>query len=118
MNTEINKTRKIIGWVISSLLMILFLFSAILKFMKPEQLNGVGLTDWRIIIALGEIISGLLYFFPKTNLLGTLLLSSYFGGAIILHMTNGLSIMMPMVVLISVWVCSFIRNPELIAKLK
>jgi hypothetical protein len=72
------------------------------------------LGDWRIIIALGEIASALLFLFPKTNKYGTLLLSSYMGGAIIIHMTSGMSIFMPGAVLILVWVVGFIRNPELL----
>ena len=116
MNTEINKTRKVIGWVIAGLLLSLFIFSASAKFMHPEQTNAMKLGDWRLIIAMGEIISALLFLFPKTNLFGTLLLSSYMGGAIILHMTGGLSIMLPSIVLVLVWIGSFVRNPELLAK--
>jgi hypothetical protein len=114
---NISTPRKVIGWVISGLLTALFFFSASGKFMSPEQMNGLGLTDWRVIIAIGEIGSALLFLFPKTNIVGTLLLSSYMGGAIILHMTHGMSIMMPSVVLILIWVTSLVRNPELLFKL-
>ena len=116
MNTEISKTRKIAGWVIAGLLTVLYLFSAYGKFSSPEQMNGLKLTDWRVIIAIGEIASALIFLYPKTNIFGTLLLSSYMGGAIIIHMTGGMSIVMPSVVLILVWVVGFIRNPELLAK--
>jgi len=117
MSTEISKTNQIIAWVISGLLTALFLFSASGKFMQPEQMAQMKLADWRIIIAIGEIVSALLFLVPKTNKLGTLLLSSYLGGAIILHMTGGMSIVMPSVVLILVWITAFLRNPELL-KLK
>lgn len=117
MSTEISKTNKIIAWVISGLLTALFLFSASGKFMHPEQMEQMKLADWRIIIAIGEIVSALLFLVPKTNKLGTVLLSSYLGGAIILHMTGGMSIIMPSVILILVWITSILRNPELI-KLK
>jgi len=117
MSTEISKTNKIIAWVISGLLTALFLFSASGKFMHPEQMEQMKLADWRIIIALGEIGSALLFLFPKTNKLGTVLLSSYLGGAIIIHMTGGMSIAMPSVILILVWITGILRNPEFI-KLK
>jgi len=39
--------------------------------------------------------SALLFMFPKINRFGTLLLSCYMGGAIIIHMTGGMSIIMP-----------------------
>jgi hypothetical protein len=85
--------------------------------MHPEQMDQMKLGDWRVIIAIGEISSALLFLFQKTNKFGTLLLSSYMGGAIILHMTGGMSIVMPSVVLTLVWVVGFLRNPELL-KLK
>ena len=114
MSTEISKSSKIIAWVISGLLTALFLFSAFGKFMHPEQMVQMKLADWRIIIAIGEIASSLLFLFPKTNKLGAVLLSSYLGGAIILHMTGGMSIAMPSVILILVWITGILRNPEMI----
>lgn len=117
MNTGINKFRSVAGWVIAGLLTALFLFSATGKFMNPEQMDVMKLGDWRIIIAIGEIVAALLFLFPRTNIAGTLLLSSYLGGAIILHMTGGISILMPSVVLIFVWIGSLIRNQELYTKL-
>jgi len=112
--SNISKTRKIAGWIIAGLLTTLYLFSASGKlFMHPEQMEQLHLGNWRIIIALGEIGSAILFLIPKTNKLGTLLLSSYMGGAIIIHMTGGMSIVMPAVVLILVWLVGFIRNPDL-----
>jgi len=116
-NTEISKARKITAWVIAGLLTALFFFSSSAKlFFHPEQMGLMHLANWRVIIALGEIGSALLFLFPKTNIYGTLLLSSYMGGAIIIHMTGGLSIVLPSVVLILVWIVGFLRNPELIKK--
>jgi hypothetical protein len=116
-NTEISKSRKITAWVIAVLLTALFFFSSAGKlFLHPEQMGQMHLANWRIIIAIGEIASALIFLFPKTNIYGILLLSSYMGGAIIIHMTSGLSIVMPSVVLIFVWIVGFLRNPELIKK--
>jgi len=112
MSTEISKNRKIAGWVIAGLLTALYLFSASGKFLNPEQLKQMRLADWRIIIALGEIASALLYLFPKTNRFGTLLLSSYMGGAIVAHMTNNVSIVVPSILLILVWIGFYLRTPD------
>ena len=113
MNSEISKIRKIAAWVIAGLLTALFLFSATGKlFLQPEQMEQMKLGDWRIIIALGEIASSLLFLFPKTNKYGSLLLSSYMGGAIIIHMTSAMSIMMPSAVLVLVWIVLYLRNPD------
>jgi len=113
METTISKSRVIAGWILAGLLTALFLFSAYGKFANPAQLEQMKLGDWRIIIALGEITSTLLFLFPRTNKWGTILLSSYMGGAIIVHMISGLPIIMPSVVLFVIWVAGFIRNPEL-----
>lgn len=112
MSIEISKNKKIASWVIAGLLTALYLFSAIGKFTDPQQYEKMGIGDWRIIIALGEIASALLYLFPKTNRYGTLLLSSYMGGAIVVHMSTGVSIIMPSVVLILVWVGFYLRTPD------
>ena len=114
MSSEISKASQISAWVISGLLTALFLFSASGKLMHPEQMAQMKLADWRIIIAIGEIVSALLFLITKTNKLGTVLLSSYLGGAIIIHMTGGLPITMPAVILILVWITGALRNPEFI----
>ena len=111
---NISKSSKIVSWVIAGLLTALYFFSASGKlFLHPEQMEQMKLGDWRVIIALGEITSALLFLFPKTNKYGTLLLSSYMGGAIIIHMTGGMSIGMPVVVLLLVWLVGYLRNPGL-----
>lgn len=111
--TEISKTRKIAGWVVAGLLTALFAFSAAGKlFLQPEQMDKLHLANWRIIIAIGEITSALLFLFPRTYVYGTLLLSSYMGGAIIIHMTGGLNIAMPTAVLLVIWFGAYLRTPS------
>lgn len=113
MYSEISNIKKIITWVIAGLLTALFLFSAYGKLSNPGQMAGMKLADWGTIIAIGEIVSALLFLVPQTNKIGTLLLSSYMGGAIIIHMTNAMPITMPAVILIVIWAVAFLRNPEL-----
>ncbi len=116
---DILKTKKIAAWVLSGMLAVLFFYSAAGKlFLQPESMNQMHLADWRILIACGEIASALLFLFPRTNIYGTLLLSAYMGGAIIIHMTNGMSIAFPSVVLILIWGIGFLRNPQLLKILK
>ena len=116
-----SKTRKLIGWVIAGLITALLLFSAMGKFMMPEMAESFtkwGLGDWRTIIAIGEIISALLFLLPKTNIFGSFLLSAHIGGAIVVHMSNGEPFMFQSIVLILIWVTAFVRNPELLSKFK
>lgn len=114
MVTNNSKIANILSWTIAALLTALFLFSAAGKlFLNPGQMEQMKLADWRYIIAFGEVASVLLFLWPRTNKLGTLLLSSYMGGAIILHMTGGISIVMPAAILVLVWFVAWLRNPEL-----
>lgn len=113
MSSTISTTKKVTAWIIAGLLTALYLFSATGKlFLNPEQMEAMKLGDWRIIIALGEIVSALLFLFPRTTKYGALLLSSYMGGAIIIHMTSAKSIMVPSIVLILVWVVLYLRHSE------
>jgi hypothetical protein len=114
MNTTTSKSRVISSWILTGLLTALFLFSATGKLTNPEMMEKLKLGDWSTIIAIGEIISALLFLFPKTNKWGTLLLSAYLGGAIVAHMITVQSIIFPSVVLIVVWITSLIRNSELL----
>lgn len=116
MKTKIIKYRKIAGWLIAVPLTLLFLNSARGKILNPEMMNQLNLGSWTTLIIIGEIVSALLFLFPRTSIFGTVLLSSYMGGAIIIHMTGGSSILMPAAVLIFVWIGSIIRNPELLTR--
>ncbi len=121
-----EKTKKIIGWVLSGLLGALFLFSAFSKFSGAAgpMMEHFGFTSGETtLIAIGEVVSAVLFLIPRTQSLGTLLLSAYMGGAIATHMSaapgteelggEGIqSYVMPSIILVVVWVASLVRNPK------
>lgn len=118
---ELSKKRKITGWVIAGLITALLLFSAMGKFSMAEMAENFaiwGLGDWITIIAIGEIISALLFLFPKTNIFGAFLLSAHMGGAIVTHMSHGEPFMVQSFILILVWITAFVRNPALLYSFK
>ena len=112
-----NKKRKITGWVMAGLITALFAMSASNKLMgNPEMVTNFekwGLSSMMIVIALGEIISAILFLIPRTSVLGTLLLSSHLGGAIVVHMANGEPYIFQSIILVLIWVTSWVRNPEM-----
>jgi hypothetical protein len=112
-----NKWLRVVGWVLSGLLGALLLFSAAMKLSAaPPAVEGFskfGLKDWMLIIGVGELVSTLLFLVPRTAVPGTLLLSSYLGGAIVTHMQHGESIVGPSVFLVALWVAAGLRVPEL-----
>ena len=121
-----EKTKKIIAWILSGLLGVLFLFSAAGKFMGQSgpMMEHVGFTTSEVtLIAIGEVISVVLFLIPKTQSLGTLLLSAYMGGAIVAHMSaavaseelGGADIQNywpASIILLIIWLASVLRNPK------
>jgi uncharacterized membrane protein YphA (DoxX/SURF4 family) len=109
-----NSKEKIILGI--SILLALFLagFSGLGKLMGGEEVVKMftdgGINDWRTIIGIGEIISAILFAVPATQRFGTWLLSAYFGGAIMFHMTTGESILVPTAFLCIIWVLSILRK--------
>lgn len=88
-----NKTSKAKLWtsyVMSGLVILFMLLDSIMKFVKPQEVIdgtvalGFGVEHLPVIGALG-LISTLLYIFPRTTVLGAVLLTGYFGGAVATH---------------------------------
>lgn len=115
MEHTLSKGNRITGWVIAGLVTAMLVMSAVMKLVSPEMAANFerwGLGEWRVVIALGEIVSALLFLFPVTNRLGLLLLSSYLGGAILAHMSHAEPFVAPAVILVVVWVGGFVRDPQ------
>lgn len=112
-----QKIMSIVGWVLSGLLGAALVMSAGMKFFPPEemvkQMKDSPLLGWILIIGIGELVSAILFLVPRTAVPGTLLLSSYFGGAIVAHMMQRESILVPSVFLILIWTAATLRLPEL-----
>jgi len=91
MQTTISKTQRWISYGMSGLIILFMLLDSIMKFVKPpEVIEGtlaLGFAEHHlpIIGALG-LISTLLYALPRTSILGAILLTAYFGGAVATHL--------------------------------
>ena len=117
-----QKTRKIIGWILTGLLGILLLSSAAMKLMGGDEAAknaaAFGLTAGSLqFIGVIEIISFVLFAIPRTGLLGTLLLAAYLGGAIVTHLEHALPFIVPVIIQCIVWITAAIRFPELSTRL-
>lgn len=113
-----QKTQRIIGWVLSISLGLLFATSAFFKLVQNEtivaQAAAVGFsTGTYRLIGLLEIVSLFLFLLPRTGLLGTLLLAAYMGGAIATHLQHGQPIVMAVAVQALLWIAATLRFPEL-----
>jgi hypothetical protein len=89
METQsISKSRIWTGRIMSGLVIVFMLFDAITKFIQPEPViqstvNELGFQDHHLfIMGLSGLIGTILYAFPATSILGAVLLTGHFGGAI------------------------------------
>lgn len=128
-----EKTKKIVGWVLSGLFAAFLAFGAFGKLtgneMPMTMLGHFGFTESEItMIGVGELISAILFLIPKTSSLGTLLLSAFFGGAIASHMAAGAAdsealagiqdYTFPAVFLVITWAIAIFRNPQTLSSFK
>lgn len=113
-----SKTITIIKWVLAGLVAFVFVGSSFGKFTASAESIAMGAQfglDASAFQTLGtvELISALLFLYPRTGVLGTLLLTAYMGGAIATHLTHGISVVAPCVILAFVWIVAVFRFPEL-----
>lgn len=79
-----------------------------------EGFRHLGLPeDLRIVLAILEISVLLLYLFPRTSVLGAILVTGYLGGAICTHLRVGDAIWGPLVPGVLAWVGLWFRDPRL-----
>lgn len=113
-----SKARRITAWVLSTLITLLFIMSAVFKFLRPpevmEPVQKWNLTDELTMIGIGELGSALLFFIPKTHSLGVLLLSAYMGGAIVTHMQNDEPYITQSIMLVVIWIVAYLRDPAVL----
>jgi hypothetical protein len=117
-----NKTRNIIGWVLTALLAFVFISSASMKLIgSAEALKGataIGLSAGVFkLIGVVEVLSIVLFIIPRTGVVGTLLLAAYLGGAIATHLEHQQPATVPVIIEILLWITAVIRFPELGSRL-
>ena len=83
----------------------------VLGSVPPEALVRYGLGEQARLIGAGAILSALLLLIPRTSSLGILLASSFWGGAICIHMAHGEPYVFQAGVLVLSWAGAYLRNP-------
>jgi hypothetical protein len=92
-------------------LMILTGTQKVLGMVPPEALAKYGLGGHMRLIGAGALLTALLLVIPRTSSLGVLLTSSFWGGAICIHMAHGEPYLFQAVMLLLSWVGACLRNP-------
>lgn len=116
------KSKKITGWVLGGLIFLLLGASASDKIIASQhalQMSTMFGIPAGVYQCLGviELLSAALFLYSRTSILGTLLLSSYLGGAIATHLLYHQSILFPIAIEAIVWITAVIRFPELTQRL-
>lgn len=116
--TKPSKTMFWIGWVISILPVGMLLLSAAMKFMKPPQVSeGMAKFGYpeSVVTPLGvvELTCTVLYLFPRTAVLGAILLTGYLGGATATHVRVSDAYYTPILLGAALWLGLLMREPRL-----
>lgn len=117
-----EKSKKIIYWILTSLIAFIFIGSAMGKLISSEETlamaSNIGLNG-QIYTILGvlELVFVILFVFPRTGILGTFMLIAYMGGAIATHLEHGQSILVPCVIQAFLWIVAVYRFPELTSRI-
>jgi uncharacterized membrane protein YphA (DoxX/SURF4 family) len=109
---------KIVYWVLTALVALVFIASAIGKFTADQEAlkmgAGFGLSPQTFtILGIIEIVAAILFIIPRTAIIGTLLLVAYMGGAIATHLEHNLSFTAQCAIQAFIWIVAVYRFPEL-----
>ena len=114
-----SKVLSVIGWFLSGLVgaMILmgFVYGMTHQDMVKTEMNGKHGYPMNVIMPLMfvELACILLYLIPQTAVLGAILLTAYFGGAVATHVRVGEPWFIPVIVCIVAWLGLHFRDPRL-----
>ncbi|MCF6409464.1 DoxX family protein [Pseudalkalibacillus salsuginis] len=118
----ISKRRLRVAWTISGLVILFMLFDSISKFFKPASVVkgtlSLGFSEHHIfVIGILGLLSAILYMIPRFSVLGAILLTGYFGGAIATHvrLDNPLftHTLFPVYIAVLAWAGIWLRNEDL-----
>lgn len=89
---QISKAQLLAGRVMSGLVIFFMAFDAVMKFICPPEVidttvNQLGYQEHHILtMGIIALLCTILYALPATSILGAVLLTGYFGGAVATHL--------------------------------
>lgn len=116
-NTSATASKKMLwaGYVVSALPVLLLLFSASGKFLKPEGMEtNIEPLGWRMdqmtVLGIVELACVVIYLIPQTAVLGAILLTAYLGGATATHVRISDAFFIPIIVGMLIWLGLYLRD--------
>jgi uncharacterized membrane protein YphA (DoxX/SURF4 family) len=112
-----SKTMLWVGRVISALIVLSLIGSAVFKLMQPAQITEeFSRLGWPVNLAaavgITELTCAILYAIPQTAVLGAILVTGYLGGAIATHVRIEEQFIPPLVMGVLAWVGLYLREPR------
>ena len=108
-----------VGWGLTAVSLLAIAASAAMKIIRQKDnldyiIGKFGFPD-NTLVPMGvlELTCAILYAIPRTSVLGAVLLTGYFGGAIATHVRMGEAFPSPLILAIVVWVGIYLREPRL-----
>lgn len=117
--TSGSKPLVYLGWAISILVGLALLASSVFKFMPAnaeaeKELSRIGWQADQVgTLGIIEILTAILYLFPKTAIFGAILVTGYMGGAIATHLRVGDPVVVQVVIPILAWLGIWLRDRDL-----
>lgn len=108
----------VIGWILTGLVCAGLTMSAVMKLLQPpdmlKELEKMQL-DPQLLVPIGivEVVCMVVYLFPKTAVLGAILVTGYLGGAILTHVRIHDNFAAPIIMGVLCWLGIFLREPRL-----
>jgi len=115
-----NKAMFWAGWIVTGIVGLMLAFSGAMKFSGMEdvqkEFTRLGYTDGAAVtIGIIEVACLVLYLFPRTAVLGAVLLTGYLGGATATHVRihdPPDKLIPPLIAGALVWLALFLREPR------
>lgn len=117
--STVSKKRRIAGWVLTGFIGFAMSASAAGKLSgaQPmvENFSKMHLDGYLKPVAIIELICAVLFVIPKTQSVGVLLVTGYFGGAVVAHLAGASpGEVVPGLVLGAIaWVANYLKNPQM-----
>lgn len=111
---EVNKTRKIIGWVLCAPPILALLGGTINKMRNNAELaEKLPYIDSLPLLGALALACVIVYLVPKTSNIGFFLMCSYFGGVIVGELAMGEFPLVGLALSVMLYVGTMLRKPEL-----
>ena len=112
----VSKAARWTGWIMTIVPVLMLVMSGVMKVAQTEEVVK-GFATWppgsAVAIGILELACTVIYLFPRTSVLGAILVTGYLGGATAVSVQLGVSFILPVVFGVLIWGGLYLRDPRL-----